>query len=52
MMSTEAIVHAIDDDDAVRQSVEFLLRTSGNAARTYASASARRTQRGLREAIR
>jgi two-component system response regulator FixJ len=39
MMSTEAIVHVIDDDEAVRQSVEFLLRTSGIAARTYGSAS-------------
>jgi two-component system response regulator FixJ len=40
MMSHEAIVHVIDDDEAVRQSVEFLLRTSGIAAKTYGSAAA------------
>jgi two-component system response regulator FixJ len=40
MMPTEAIVHVIDDDEAVRQSVEFLLRTSGIAAKTYGSAAA------------
>jgi two-component system response regulator FixJ len=39
-MAAEAIVHVIDDDDAVRQSIEFLLRTSGVTARTYDSASA------------
>ena len=39
-MSTEAIVHVIDDDEAVRQSVEFLLRTSGITAKTYDSAAA------------
>ena len=39
-MPTEAIVHVIDDDEAVRQSVEFLLRTSGIAAKTYSSAAA------------
>jgi two-component system response regulator FixJ len=39
-MPTEAIVHVIDDDEAVRQSVEFLLRASGIAARTYDSAAA------------
>ena len=32
-------VVVIDDDEAVRQSVEFLLRTSGIAAKTYGSAS-------------
>jgi two-component system, LuxR family, response regulator FixJ len=39
-MATDAIVHVIDDDEAVRQSIEFLLRTSGIVARTYDSASA------------
>lgn len=39
-MAVDAIVHVIDDDEAVRQSIEFLLRTSEVAARTYDSASA------------
>jgi len=39
-MAADAIVHVIDDDEAVRQSIEFLLRTSGVTARTYDSASA------------
>jgi two-component system, LuxR family, response regulator FixJ len=39
-MTANVIVHVIDDDEAVRQSIEFLLRTSGVAARTYESASA------------
>jgi two-component system response regulator FixJ len=39
-MAADAIVHVIDDDEAVRQSLEFLLRTAGVAARTYESASA------------
>src|SRR3974377_1756536 len=39
-MPTEAIVHVIDDDEAVRPSVEFLLRASGSGARPYASAGA------------
>src|SRR5260370_40339143 len=39
-MAAEAIVHVIDDDEAVRQSIEFLLRTSGVTARTYDSGSA------------
>jgi two-component system response regulator FixJ len=38
-MAADAIVHVIDDDEAVRQSLEFLLRTSGMTARTYDSAS-------------
>jgi two-component system response regulator FixJ len=40
MMAADAIVHVIDDDEAVRQSLEFLLRASGMTARTYESASA------------
>jgi two-component system, LuxR family, response regulator FixJ len=39
-MVADTIVHVIDDDEAVRQSIEFLLRASGVAARTYDSASA------------
>jgi two-component system, LuxR family, response regulator FixJ len=39
-MAADAIVHVIDDDEAVRQSIEFLLRTAGVTARTYDSASA------------
>ena len=39
-MATDPTVHVIDDDEAVRQSVEFLLRTSGLSARTYGSAAA------------
>ena len=33
-----AVVHLIDDDEAVRQSLAFLLATSGLAVRVYASA--------------
>lgn len=36
-MSAE-IVHLVDDDEAVRDSLEFLLTSSGRAVRTYASA--------------
>ncbi len=32
------LVHVIDDDEAMRQSLEFLLDTAGYAARTYESA--------------
>lgn len=34
-MSAEALVHVIDDDEAVRDSLEFLLRSVGTPARTY-----------------
>jgi two-component system, LuxR family, response regulator FixJ len=37
-MAADAIVHVIDDDEAVRQSLEFLLRAAGVTARTYDSA--------------
>jgi two-component system, LuxR family, response regulator FixJ len=40
MAADATIVHVIDDDEAVRQSIEFLLRTSGVTARTYDSALA------------
>ena len=39
-MSTESIVHVIDDDSAMRESIEFLLRTVKIRARVYESASA------------
>ena len=29
-MQPEPIIYVIDDDDAVRQSLEFLLRTAGH----------------------
>jgi FixJ family two-component response regulator len=38
MNQTEAIVHVVDDDDAVRDSLSLLLRTVGLCAKTYASA--------------
>jgi two-component system response regulator FixJ len=38
-MSNEAIVHVIDDDDAVRDSLVFLLTSSGIAAKAHASAA-------------
>jgi two-component system response regulator FixJ len=39
-MDSEAIVHVIDDDDAARDSLLFLLETDGIAARGHASADA------------
>lgn len=39
-MASEAVVHLIDDDEAVRQSVSFLLATAGFAVRVYESAIA------------
>jgi len=39
-MPSDAVVHVIDDDDAVRQSLEFLLRTARLEVRTYDSATA------------
>jgi len=38
-MPTDAVVYVIDDDDAVRHSLTFLLKTAGIAARTYDSAT-------------
>jgi two-component system response regulator FixJ len=37
-MATDAVVHLIDDDAAVRHAVAFLLTTSGYAVRVYESA--------------
>ncbi|MDO1559526.1 response regulator FixJ [Brevundimonas sp. 2R-24] len=37
-MTTEGVVHVVDDDAAVRNSLRFLLRAAGLEAATYASA--------------
>jgi two-component system response regulator FixJ len=39
-MHAEATVHVIDDDEAVRQSLAFLLKTAGLAVTSYDSATA------------
>src|SRR5215211_9101506 len=39
-MPSDVVVHVIDDDDAVRESLEFLLRTARLEVRTYESAAA------------
>ncbi len=39
-MSEQAIIHAIDDDDAARDSLRFLLETAGQEVRTYENAAA------------
>lgn len=38
-MASEAIVHVIDDDDAMRDSLGFLLESAGFESRTYESAA-------------
>jgi FixJ family two-component response regulator len=38
-MTHEAVVHVIDDDDAARDSLAFLLDTAGFCVRTYESAA-------------
>jgi two-component system, LuxR family, response regulator FixJ len=40
MPSDKAVVHVIDDDEAVRQSLAFLLGTAGIGVQTYESAAA------------
>jgi two-component system, LuxR family, response regulator FixJ len=40
MRSEQAIVHVIDDDEAIRQSLAFLLQTARMTVKTYASAAA------------
>jgi two-component system response regulator FixJ len=37
---TDAVVHVIDDDEAVRESLTFLLKTAGHTVRTYENATA------------
>ena len=39
-MMTKAVIHLIDDDDGVRQSLAFSLTTAGLAVRSYDSAIA------------
>jgi two-component system response regulator FixJ len=39
-MQPEPVIYVIDDDDAVRQSIEFLLKTAGIAVRGFDSADA------------
>ena len=39
-MATDAVIHLIDDDDGVRQSLAFSLTTAGLAVRAYPSAVA------------
>lgn len=39
-MANEALVHLIDDDEAVRRALAFLLSTAGVSARLYESAQA------------
>lgn len=39
-MDNTAVVHLIDDDEAVRQALAFLLATAGHAVRVYDSAEA------------
>lgn len=40
MSSTDVVVHIVDDEETVRNSLAFLLSTSGFAVRTHASAAA------------
>jgi two-component system response regulator FixJ len=40
MMQDSFVVHIVDDDEAVRQSLAFLLSTSGTPVRVYESATA------------
>lgn len=39
-METDAVVHVVDDDEAVRESLAFLLKAAGLAVQTYDSATA------------
>jgi len=40
MPSEKAMVHVIDDDEALRESLTFLLRTADIDVRSYSSAAA------------
>lgn len=37
MIQTDRIVHLVDDDEAIRRSASFMLKTSGFSVRTYVS---------------
>ena len=39
VLSEQAQVHVVDDDQAVRESLEFLLQSAGLLTRLYASAA-------------
>jgi two-component system, LuxR family, response regulator FixJ len=39
-MQPEPVIYVIDDDDAVRQSLEFLLKTAGHTVRSFETAKA------------
>jgi FixJ family two-component response regulator len=39
-MEAEAVIHIVDDDEAVRDSLRFLLETEGYVVRTYSGAGA------------
>ena len=39
MTDLQGVVHVVDDDDSVRRSVGFMLKTSGYSVKTYASGS-------------
>ena len=39
MMPNEAVVHVIDDDEAIRESLAFLLESADIEVRTYESAN-------------
>jgi two-component system response regulator FixJ len=39
-MQTEPVIYVVDDDEAVRQSLEFLLKAAGVAVRSFDSAKA------------
>lgn len=49
-MPSEFVVHVIDDDDAVRSSIAFMLGTTGREVRTYDSAEAFLAAPAAREA--
>jgi two-component system response regulator FixJ len=48
-MGAESIVHIIDDDEAVRDSLAFLLEAAGHSVRTYDSAVRFLEQTGHKE---
>ena len=36
-MREARLIHVVDDDDSVRRSVSFMLKTSGHLVRSYSS---------------